>query len=57
MTPRVTDTSPYVGHHCSICKKLIKLSHSDGWWRWDPQKKRVVEAAHIGCKFPNRKAL
>ena len=53
----VTDTSPYVGHLCSICGKLVKLSHNNGWYRWDVYTKQVEEAAHIACKFPNRKAL
>lgn len=55
MTARVTDTSPYVGHLCSICGELVKLSHNNGWYRWGIEPKRVVEAAHIACKFPIRK--
>lgn len=54
MSQKTTDTSDYVGHMCSVCGKLIKLSESNGYYRRDPSGK-ILEAAHIKCRFPIRK--
>jgi hypothetical protein len=47
---KASDTSPFVGHTCPVCKKPVHVSKNTGYYSVDP-KTREVQAWHVACKL------